>query len=71
MKHMVKLLVNFVNSGSPTAQNSCLGITWKPVEKGVINFLEIGETLTVGQNPESARLNFWKEFEQQAHKLKT
>lgn len=60
MRRFVKLLANFAKYANPTPPDDELGVMWKRVEKGAVNFLNIGEVLTPGTNPEPERLQFWK-----------
>lgn len=60
----VKLWTNFAKCGNPTPDVSCslLNICWKPTEKNVLHFLDIGTKLTTGVNPEKERMAFWDEM---------
>lgn len=61
IKRFVKLWTRFAYNGDPNPmqQNSLINIKWEPIENDKLNFLDIGENLTVGVNPEIERMNFW------------
>ncbi|KAF5299073.1 hypothetical protein FQR65_LT09431 [Abscondita terminalis] len=63
MKRCVKLWTTFAKTGNPnpTKEDNFINIVWKPVETGKHNYLEIGDHLTVGVNPEHERMIFWDE----------
>uniref|UniRef100_A0A1Y1LJP8 Carboxylesterase type B domain-containing protein n=5 Tax=Photinus pyralis TaxID=7054 RepID=A0A1Y1LJP8_PHOPY len=44
---------------NPTEKHPLIDVLWKPVKEGPIDFLDIGENLTVGVNPEKIRMAFW------------
>ncbi|KAF5273127.1 hypothetical protein FQA39_LY07617 [Lamprigera yunnana] len=63
VRRFVKLWATFAKTGNPNPpENSLINIFWKPVEKKKFHFLEIGDNLTVGVNPEQERMNFWEEI---------
>lgn len=64
MRRFVKLWTNFAKNGNPNLEelDSLINVTWKPVSKGQLHFIDIGENLTVGVNPEQYRLNFWEDI---------
>lgn len=53
VKRFVKYWTSFAKSGNP-------GPEWKAVNKNEINFVDIGEDITTGSNPEAERMEFWK-----------
>ena len=57
---MVKMWANFARTGNPNLVGEVSGVTWEPIDKDKINFLNIGSNLTVGVNPESERVVFWE-----------
>ncbi|KAF5276535.1 hypothetical protein FQR65_LT03965 [Abscondita terminalis] len=65
MQVFTKFWTTFAKTGNPnpTDQNLLINVTWKPVEKNVMNFVDIGENVTVGVNPEASRMQFWQEIE--------
>ncbi|KAB0798727.1 hypothetical protein PPYR_06607 [Photinus pyralis] len=66
MRVFVKLWTTFAKTGNPnpTVPHPLIHVKWQPVEQGTINYLEIGENVTVGVNPESTRMKFWDEIEE-------
>ncbi|KAK9746435.1 Carboxylesterase family [Popillia japonica] len=56
IRRMVQLWTNFAKTGDP---NPCDGTTWRPVFHDEVSFLDIGEKLTLGQDPEKERMRFW------------
>ncbi|KAK4885072.1 hypothetical protein RN001_001343 [Aquatica leii] len=65
IKSCVTLWTNFATYGNPNSLNkdSLINIHWKPTEKNHLHFLDIGENITIGINPEESRVNFWSELE--------
>lgn len=65
MQNVVKLWTNFAKYGHPTPKRDEFGLTWKPVEEGALNFLNIGtEGLELSVNPYSDRMAFWEKLHQ-------
>lgn len=62
VRRFMKLWTNFAKYGNPTPNEKDLGIVWKPVEEGKINFMDIGNELTAGVNPEPERMKLWKDI---------
>lgn len=60
MRRLVKMWTNFAKYGNPTPKDEDLKVTWKPVEKSTVNFLDIGAELVPDVNPEGERMQFWK-----------
>jgi carboxylesterase type B len=60
----VKLWTNFAKYGNPTPDknDSVLDVVWKPVTRKELDYLDIGDKLTMRTNPFSERINFWKEI---------
>lgn len=59
-RRFVKLWTNFSKNGNPNnIEDPLLGIDWKPVTIQEINFIDIGNELTTGRNPEEKMLRFW------------
>ena len=56
---MVRMWTSFARTGNPNPVREGSEVTWEPIDKGKINFLDIGSNLTVGVNPESERVAFW------------
>ncbi|KAF2898713.1 hypothetical protein ILUMI_07458 [Ignelater luminosus] len=64
IKRFTKLWTNFAKSGDPNPieKNDLINITWNPAWKDELNYLDIGENLTVGVNPDARRMKFWNEI---------
>jgi carboxylesterase type B len=64
IKKMTTLWTTFARNGNPnpTEKDSIINIEWKPVQKDLHHFLDIGENITVGINPESTRMKLWDEI---------
>ncbi|XP_018335696.1 uncharacterized protein LOC108744438 [Agrilus planipennis] len=62
---MTKLWTTFARTGNPNPQQpdeNILNVKWLPVTgEDDVNFLDIGENITVGKNPEAVRMKFWKD----------
>ncbi|XP_050515607.1 juvenile hormone esterase-like isoform X1 [Diabrotica virgifera virgifera] len=58
----VKLWTNFAKFGNPTPQGNDMNITWSPVNQEEVNYLDIGDELTMRSNPEPERLKLWREI---------
>ncbi|KAK5645314.1 hypothetical protein RI129_006614 [Pyrocoelia pectoralis] len=65
IKTFVKLWTSFAKTGdpNPASQDPLINVIWKAVKQDEMNFLDIGENLTVGVNPERTRMRFWDEIE--------
>nr|XP_022900883.1 esterase FE4-like [Onthophagus taurus] len=65
IQRMVKLWTNFAKSGNPNnieGENDLIDVEWKPIEKNKLHFLNIGDELTVGVNPDKEGAKFWGEM---------
>ncbi|KAF5299074.1 hypothetical protein FQR65_LT09432 [Abscondita terminalis] len=64
IRRMISLWTNFAKTGNPNPkeEDSLISVRWKPIEKKKLNYLEIGENLTVGVNPEGHRMQFWEDL---------
>lgn len=63
MRRMTKLWANFARYGDPTPEkDELLNVEWKPVTNKELNYLDIGEELTMKINPEKERMYFWDEI---------
>ncbi|KAK5647706.1 hypothetical protein RI129_002598 [Pyrocoelia pectoralis] len=64
VRRVIKLWANFARTGNPNPSelNSLINVLWKPVAKDQFHFLDIGENLTVGVNPDEDRVEFWDEL---------
>lgn len=63
VRRMVKLWANFARTGDP---NPIDGVTWKPVTKDEVNFLDIGPELVCSKNPEPERLELWNSIDRKS-----
>ncbi|KAF2898717.1 hypothetical protein ILUMI_07462 [Ignelater luminosus] len=64
IKRFTTLWTNFAKTGDPNPKrkDSLINVTWEPIEKDKLNYLNIGENLTVGVNPDARRMQFWDEI---------
>lgn len=63
VKRMTKLWTNFAKFGNPNPadEDDLIDVAWEPVKsEKEINFLDIGEELSAGVNPEAERMAFWE-----------
>ncbi|CAH0404429.1 unnamed protein product [Chilo suppressalis] len=61
-ERMVRLWTNFAKSGNPTPEeNYYLTVTWLPVTHDNLYFLNLGSELSLGSNPDKAKMDFWDE----------
>ncbi|KAK9746434.1 Carboxylesterase family [Popillia japonica] len=58
IQRMVKLWTNFAKSGNPNSEEF-KDINWKPIEPTKLHYLDIGENLSMGVNPEYDMFVFW------------
>lgn len=58
---LTKLWTNFAKYGNPTPKgaDNLLNVLWKPVGRNRLNYLNIDMELSVGENPEAERMEFW------------
>ncbi|XP_025831729.1 juvenile hormone esterase-like [Agrilus planipennis] len=66
IKRFVKLCANFVKYGNPTLgeKSDLINIKWDPISEEEFTFLDLGENLSVGVNPDLHRQSFWDELRQ-------
>ncbi|XP_018324114.1 uncharacterized protein LOC108736254 [Agrilus planipennis] len=64
MKRMTKLWTNFAKTGdpNPAEEDSLLNVKWEKCGLNAMNFLEIGDDLTTGKNPDYNRMSFWDDI---------
>ncbi|KAK5647709.1 hypothetical protein RI129_002601 [Pyrocoelia pectoralis] len=64
IKRFTRLWSNFAKTGNPNSINKdvLINVHWKPTQPEEFHFMDIGENLTVGKNPEEERILFWKEI---------
>lgn len=60
----VKFWTNFAKNGNPnpTSKEPWINVNWKPCEKDKFHFIDIGEDLTEGVNPDYERMQFWDDI---------
>nr|XP_022906488.1 esterase B1-like [Onthophagus taurus] len=56
---ITQLWGNFAKTGNPNLPGLGENVEWKPVTKDAVNFLDIDFKLTLGENPEKERMEFW------------
>ncbi|KAM3956423.1 LOW QUALITY PROTEIN: alpha-esterase 45 [Aphomia sociella] len=59
IKQTCALFTNFAKYGNPTP-DAALGVTWKPYNSKNETYLDIDETLTIGNNLDTEMVGFWK-----------
>lgn len=62
VRRFVKLWTNFAKYGNPTPAGNDLNITWKPVDKNEVHYLDIGKELIPSTNPVPDRVKIWNEI---------
>jgi carboxylesterase type B len=62
VNRFVKYWTNFAKFGNPNLKGKSDAPEWKPVKRDEINFIDIGENITAGTNPESERMQFWRDI---------
>lgn len=64
VKRLTKLWTNFAKYGNPNPRTTddLLEIEWKPVQKSGLNYLNIDTEVSVGVNPDAARMKFWDQL---------
>jgi carboxylesterase type B len=62
INRFVKYWTNFAKFGNPNLKDKVDGIEWKPVKGNDINFIDIGDQITTGVDPESERMQFWRDI---------
>ncbi|KAF2898715.1 hypothetical protein ILUMI_07460 [Ignelater luminosus] len=64
IQRFIRLWANFARTGDPNpkGKDSLIEVTWTPMRENELNYLEIGENLTVGINPDAKRMQFWNEI---------
>lgn len=71
VKTMIKLWTSFARNGDPNPKppTTLVNQVWKPVQQNDIHFLDIGEKLVSGVNPEAERIAFWEDIDRMSSKL--
>ncbi|KAK5647710.1 hypothetical protein RI129_002602 [Pyrocoelia pectoralis] len=64
VRRFAKLWTTFAKTGNPnpTNKDNFINVHWKPVQPELFHFLDIGDNLTLGVNPEEERMSFWKKL---------
>lgn len=64
ISRVTKMWTNFSKYATPLSPETdiLIDIDWKPVDTEQLHFVEIGEELTVGFNPEAERMKFWDDI---------
>lgn len=63
VRRFVKMWTSFAATGNPTQEeNNFVNLKWLPVEKNKMNYLEIGENLSMCLNPDAERMKFWDDI---------
>lgn len=60
-ERMLRLWTNFAKSGNPTPddENDYLTVTWRPVTKDNLYYLNLGPELSLDTNPDKEKMDFW------------
>ncbi|XP_049883738.1 juvenile hormone esterase-like isoform X2 [Pectinophora gossypiella] len=59
-ERMLRLWTNFAKSGNPTPEEShYLTVTWQPVTKDNLYYLNLSNELSLGTNPDKEKMAFW------------
>lgn len=63
-KYFIRLWANFAKFGNPNhkGKDEVINVEWEPVGGNGLNCLNIDRELSVGVNPEAARMQFWDEL---------
>ncbi|XP_073965429.1 juvenile hormone esterase-like isoform X1 [Choristoneura fumiferana] len=62
-ERMVRLWTNFAKSGNPTPdENHYINVTWQPVTKDNLYYLNIGTELSIQTSPDKEKMEFWDDL---------
>ncbi|KAL0809376.1 hypothetical protein ABMA28_011574 [Loxostege sticticalis] len=62
-ERMVRLWTNFAKSGNPTPEeNHYITVTWLPVTNDNFYYLNLGNELSLGSNPDKEKMEFWDDL---------
>lgn len=69
-RRLFTIILNFARTGNPTPipQGILQNIQWPRVSDN-LEFLDIGEDLTVGTHPFKERLDLWRDFDRRFNKF--
>lgn len=61
IRRMVKFWTNFARTGNPNNRelDQIISTRWKPIEAGKLFFLNIGKCLSMEENPDKEKVEFW------------
>lgn len=64
MRRVITLWTNFAkySNPNPIKKDPLIQVTWHPAKQGEHHFLDIGEDLLTGVNPDGDRMAFWDEI---------
>lgn len=68
---MVKLWTNFAKYGNPTPKkrlDEVVSVEWPVAKKDALSYLEIGNSLSVGEMPDQERVEFWDKLYEKYYK---
>ncbi|XP_050358467.1 juvenile hormone esterase-like isoform X2 [Nymphalis io] len=69
-ERLLRLWTNFAKSGNPTPdENHYLPVTWLPVTKDNLYYLNIGNELSLDSNPDQEKMEFWDELYGKYYKI--
>ncbi|CAH2101652.1 unnamed protein product [Euphydryas editha] len=69
-ERMLRLWTNFAKSGNPTPdENHYLTVTWLPITKDNLYYLNLGNELSLGTNPDKDKMEFWEELYSKYYKI--
>ncbi|XP_053622030.1 juvenile hormone esterase isoform X2 [Plodia interpunctella] len=62
-ERMLSLWTNFAKTGNPTPdENKYITVEWLPVNKDHLYYLNLGEELSLGTNPDKEKMEFWDDL---------
>lgn len=64
IRRVTKLWTTFATHATPNPVEKChlIDVEWKPANGVQLHFLDIGERLEVGDDPEAERMEFWNDI---------
>lgn len=69
-ERMLRLWTNFAKCGNPTPdENHYLTVTWLPVTKDNLYYLNLGSELSLGTNPDKEKMEFWESLYSKYYKI--
>lgn len=58
----MRLWANFMKHGNPTPDEKEFGVTWKPVTKDTVFYVDVNEELTLRTSPDEERMKVWRDI---------